>query len=57
LPHGFRNFSPWLFGPVVLGPWWHSTSWWEHMTKEVAHLKIAGKQRETGKVLFEACPE
>jgi hypothetical protein len=32
------------------------------MTKEVAHLKVShlaslGKQRETGKILFEACPE
>jgi hypothetical protein len=26
LAYGFRGFGPWLFGPVTLGLWWHSTS-------------------------------
>jgi hypothetical protein len=24
--------SLWSLGSVALGLWWHSTSWWEHMT-------------------------
>lgn len=28
--------------PAVLGPWWHSTSWWEHTIKRPIHFRGPG---------------
>jgi hypothetical protein len=54
LAHGFRAYNPWLFGPVALGLWCHSSSWWEGVVEEAAHPMLTGKQRkeEEGSGLF-----
>jgi hypothetical protein len=41
LVHGF-------LGNLLLGLWWGSTSLWEHMVEEPAHLMASAKIREEG---------
>jgi hypothetical protein len=46
LVHGFRGVSPCLLGPLC----WGRTSWqWECVGKELLHLIVDRKKRESGK--------
>jgi hypothetical protein len=41
----------------LLGLWKASTSWWEHMAEEAAHLMVTGKQnREEGEARVPISP-